>query len=190
MGRIVRSGTIYGKPKIGEAVAQAGNGDAAGKDAEGADNYLERIAKYVPAEIVAFFIFVNSICAGAIDKHISDSSPESFHALLAKALETVTMAGFNVWIVSWGLLLLGFVLTPLYLLAVRDPNDPGEFVGLNIAVALVAFPVWAYAVGAVAFRPWYDGGLASILVAVFSVVSGAISPTLVNKIRIRFGQKS
>ena len=31
-----------------------------------ADNYLERIAKYVPGEVLAFFIFINAILNQAV----------------------------------------------------------------------------------------------------------------------------
>jgi hypothetical protein len=34
--------------------------------ADPADNYLERIAKYVPAEVLAFFIFINAILEQAV----------------------------------------------------------------------------------------------------------------------------
>lgn len=183
MGRIVRSAGTVSKPTIGKATAQAADGDAEVGESRGGDNYLERIAKYIPAEIVAFFIFVNSILGDAIEKNITSSTPETYPALLSKALDTVTMAGIRVWMISWLVIILAFVMTPFYLLALRNPKDSHEHIGLNIIMAMAAFPVWAYAVDAVAFRPWHDGALASVIIAVFSVVSGAISPNLIASIR-------
>ena len=186
MGRIVRSAGMIAEPQIGKAAAQAGDAEGDGTEQKGGDGYLQRVAKYIPAEVVAFFIFVNSILGDAIDKHISDSTPETYPAQLSKALSTAKMAGLSVWSISWGAILLGFIMTLLYLLAVRDPNDKQEHAGLNILVALAAFPVWAYAVDAVAFRPWHDGAFASIILASFSVVSGAISPNLIASIKAAF----
>ena len=68
MGRIVRSSVVSrGRPGLEAAAGaeddeggQNGQGETDTKDGDG---YLDRVAKYVPAEVVAFFIFVNSILA-------------------------------------------------------------------------------------------------------------------------------
>ena len=194
MGRIVRSSApstlIAREIAIGEAVAQ-------GADAEGSpptkkteqkqgDQYLERVVKYIPAEVVAFFIFVNSILGDAIDKAMGIATPEKFPQLLSNALDTSKMAGMSVWTISWIMVFLCLVLSPMYLLTQRDPDDPQERLGLNATMAVLAFPVWAYAVDAVAFRPWHDGALASIVLAAFSIVSGAVSPQLIAWFKDRF----
>lgn len=184
MGRIVRAGSPVVAAGVGRAVAQAGTGEGAGRT--GGDNYLERVAKYVPAEIVAFFIFVNLILSDAIDKEIVNATPESYPTLLKQALQNATMAGINVWAISWVAVGVGLVMIPLYLVSLRDPADPEERIGLNIVMAMAAFPVWAYAVDAVAFRPWHDGALASIVLATFSLISGAVSPTLLSSLKSLF----
>ena len=46
----------------------------------------------------------------------------------------------------------------------------------NAFVSTLAFPFWAYALGAVAFDDHWDGNLAAILLATFTVVSGLIAP--------------
>ena len=43
-------------------------------------------------------------------------------------------------------------------------------------VSTIAFPFWAYLMGAVAFANHHDGNLAAILVLTFTAVSGLVSP--------------
>jgi hypothetical protein len=69
--------------------------------------------------------------------------------------------------------LLGFVLTPLFIWYVREEGDAWF---TNAVVSTLAFPFWAYALGAVAFDAHWDGNLAAILLATFTVVSGLILP--------------
>jgi hypothetical protein len=162
MGRLVR------KPKrassdLGiaglEEVLPPGLGDIAGQQqpAQAADNYLERIAKYVPAEVIAFTIFVNAI----LEQVLRSGGP------------TATMAGLPVSTVALGALAVGFVLTPLFVWYVREEGDAWV---INAFVSTLAFPFWAYALGAAAFNTYWDGNLAAILLATFTIISGLISP--------------
>ena len=121
------------------------------------DNYLERVAKYVPAEPIAFFIFINAILDQA----------------LRTGGKTAMMAGFPVSSIAVGALIAGMVLTPFFIWYVREDGDAWV---VNAFVSTLAFPFWAYALGAVAFSDYRDGNLAAILLAIFTVVSGMISP--------------
>lgn len=76
---------------------------------------------------------------------------------------------------------------PIYLWSAHEKSNQDEWLKLNIFIALLAFPVWAYAVEAVAFRSFYDGTLAAIALAVFTLFSGAISPRLVDELRTKLG---
>jgi hypothetical protein len=122
-----------------------------------ADNYMERIAKYIPGEVLAFFIFIN--------------------AILEQAVRTggkgATMAGIPVTTVAQGALVLCLVLTPLFVCYVREEGDAWI---TNAFVSTLAFPFWAYVLGAVAFDDHWDGNLAAILLATFTVLSGLIAP--------------
>ena len=142
-----------------EEMLPPGLGDIAGQaqPAPPADNYLERIAKYVPAEVIAFTIFVNAI----LEQVLRSSGP------------TATMAGLPVSTVALGALVVGLILTPLFVWYVREEGDAWL---VNAFVSTLAFPFWAYALGAVAFNKYWDGNLAAILLATFTVVSGLISP--------------
>lgn len=198
MGRIVRAkGPSKGEIAIpiGKAIAHAGLEAPQTLDhQEQGDDYLNRVAKYVPAEIVAFFIFVNAILSDALTKSMAQlekvDTNQTTSDLLAKAMTATEMAGFGIASISWALLAIALVMVPVYLISLRDPGDKLEYVGLNIIMSMLAFPVWAYAVDAVAFRPFHDGALASILLATFSIVSGAISPDGLRRIAEVFGWNS
>jgi hypothetical protein len=101
---------VQAKPRV-----QDGGFAAAGEDPVKA--YLERVAKYVPSEIVAGYITVVGMIAGA---------PERTRLPLAI-----------------GVFALCFVLTPIYLNLFAKPNQPRA---VQLTVGSIAFIVWAYAV--------------------------------------------
>jgi len=121
------------------------------------DGYLERIAKYVPAEVLAFSIFINAILDQAMRTGGQDA----------------TMAGIPVMTIALIALAAGTLIAPFFVWYVREEGD--DWI-TNAAVSFVAFPFWAYALGAVAFTGYRDGNLAAILVATFTVMSGVIKP--------------
>ena len=115
------------------------------------------MAKYVPAEIIGASMIVNSILEQA----------------MKSGGKNAAMAGFPVTSIAAGALVLAFVLTPLFCWYVREDGDAWL---VNAFVSTIAFPFWAYLMGAVAFADHHDGNLAAILVLTFTVVSGLISP--------------
>lgn len=190
MGRIVRSGATppraHKSVPVGSALAQSGDAAAESEGQDGTtrgDGYLDRVAKYVPAEIVAFFIFVNGILSDSVNKLISNADAAKYPIQLENALKSASMAGLNVWWISLTMFLIGLLLTPLYFMAVQQPQDKQEQVWMNIVVSMLAFPFWAYAIDAVVFRPWHDGALASIALATFTIVSGAIKPGMFSQFK-------
>lgn len=194
MGRIVRSAVVSrGRPGL-EAVAgaeddeggQNGQGETDSKDGDG---YLDRVAKYVPAEVVAFFIFVNSILVNAVEKPAAKALTDAVAADsknipgdVRAAIYKIEMAGISVWTISWAVLFIALAMTPVYLKSVSDAADNAEAPGANIVMSMLAFPFWAYAVDALAFRPWHDGALASIMLATFTLISGAVRPEYINSV--------
>lgn len=186
MGRLVRSARPRQaeKPTPGVVNPQAGLGEeeAGDEDSEG-DGYLQRVAKYVPAEVIGFYIFVNGLLSDAVNKAVAAAAPAGHAAQLADALEKTQLVGINVWCLS--LVLFGFALLmiPLYFFNMQDEEVEGEHLWLTIVMGLLAFPVWAYAIGALVFREFYDGTLASIGLAIFTVLSGAVKPGLWGRIR-------
>jgi hypothetical protein len=121
------------------------------------DTYLERMVKYVPGEVLAFFMLINAILDQAMKSGGADAA----------------MAGVPVPIIATGALIVGCALTPLFCWYVRHEGDAWI---VNAVVSTVAFPFWAYLMGAVAFAGHHDGNLAAILVMSFTVMSGLIAP--------------
>ena len=159
MGRLVR------KPQVPDLDSQAAGFRGAQSalagmptvKADPGDGYLERMVKYVPAEIIAFSMVINAILEQAM-KSGGD------HA---------AMAGVPVPVIATVALIVACLLTPLFCWYVRQDGDAWVS---NAVVSTIALPFWAYLMGAVAFAPFHDGNLAAILVMSFTVVSGLVAP--------------
>jgi len=115
--------------------------------------YGERVAKYVPSEILAFYAAAVSLIA---------------------SLDIRTNQLKRLWL--FGLMALFFwIVTPLWLArfskeaAIRKTNQ---------LVGFIAFAVWAYAFPAGIFHDFklYDPIIAGLLLMVFTVVSAFITP--------------
>ncbi len=162
MGRLVR---LPREASRTLAAAAAGPRDAAANGTAGdappptidQDDYLLRLAKYVPAEVLAFSILINAI----LDQALRDGG------------KAAAMAGIPVTRIAIAALVLGTMMSPLFVWYVRRKGDAWV---THAGVAFVAFPVWSYAIGAVAFADCRDGNLAAILLASFTVMSGLIKP--------------
>jgi len=148
MGRLVRiarkrEGTAFGSAVDQTPIEQ--------------DDYLLRLAKYVPAETLAFSILINAILDQALRSGGKDA----------------VMGGIPVSTIAIAALIIGTVMSPFYVWYVHQKGDAWV---TNALVSCVAFPFWSYAIGAVAFIDYRDGNLAAILLASFAVVSGLIKP--------------
>jgi hypothetical protein len=161
MGRLVRIPTSAsagpGITGLDEHVLDGLDEDRQSQTAPARDNYLERIAKYFPGEVLAFFIILNAILNQAIQS----------------GGKSATMAGIPVMSVAIGVLAVCTVLVPLFVWYVREKGDAWI---INAFVSTLAFPFWTYALGATAFADHWDGNLAAILLATFTAVSGLIAP--------------
>jgi len=123
------------------------------------DNYLERMVKYIPGEVIGFSMLINAILDQA-----------------QKAGGTnAAMAGLPIGVIATGALLVGLILTPLFCWYVREDGDAWI---TNAVVSTIAFPFWSYLMGAVAFAKFHDGNLAVILILTFTAVSGLVTPVL------------
>ncbi|HUZ31419.1 MAG TPA: hypothetical protein VMV19_04830 [Xanthobacteraceae bacterium] len=159
MGRLVR------KPQAAEIdllagledVLQSGGNTAPVAQLDPGDGYLERMVKYVPAEVIAFLMLINAILAQAMQA----GGPNA------------AMARVPVPMIAAASLLIACALTPIYCWYVRKDGDAWL---LNAVVSTIALPFWAYLMGAVAFADFHDGDLAAILIISFTVVSGLVAP--------------
>jgi hypothetical protein len=163
MGRLVR------KPTLPSAEPAQTGGDFGGMfqtaartrpavEAVPGDDYLLRMAKYVPAEVLGFSMLVNAILAQAMS-----------------AGDNATMAGLSVTSIAVCALIVGCILTPLFCWYVREDGDAWI---TNAVVSTIAFPFWSYLMGAVAFAKFHDGNLAVILILTFTAVSGLVAPVV------------
>jgi hypothetical protein len=153
MGRLVRKPQVpdFDSQVAGLNGVQSGLAGRQMVKADPGDGYLERMVKYVPAEIIAFSMVINAILEQAM-KSGGD------HA---------AMAGVPVPVIAAVALVVACLLTPLFCWYVRQDGDACV---TNAVVSTIALPFWAYLMGAVAFAPYHDGNLAAILVMSFTVV--------------------
>jgi hypothetical protein len=157
MGRLVRKPQIADFGLHFEGLEDVIQSPSPATGAAAGDNYIERVVKYVPAEIIGGSMVVNAILSQA----------------MTSAGHSATMAGFPVAFIADGALIIGFLLTPLFCWYVREDGDAWV---INALVSTLAFPFWAYLMGAVAFAGHYDGNLAAIVVLTFTAISGLVSP--------------
>jgi hypothetical protein len=159
MGRLVRKPQIadFDAPLFEDGDLPADPAVTPITQADPGDTYLERMVKYVPGEVLAFFMLVNAI----LDQAMKSGGPDA------------AMAGVPVPMIAAGALIVACALTPLFCWYVRQEGDAWV---INAVVSTLAFPFWAYLMGAVAFASHHDGNLAAILVMSFTVMSGLIAP--------------
>jgi hypothetical protein len=160
MGRLVRKPRVVNLDSQIAALEGAVQSDLCGMQAAKADpgdGYLERMVKYVPAEIIAFSMVINAILEQAMKSGDGHAA----------------MAGIPVPGIAAAALIIACLLTPLFCWYVRQDGDAWV---ANAVVSTIALPFWAYLMGAVAFAPFHDGNLAAILVMSFTVVSGLVAP--------------
>jgi hypothetical protein len=138
---------IFASESVGNHVAKA----------EPGDGYLERAVKYVPAEIIAFSMIINAI----LDQAVKNGGPNAL------------MTGLPVTMIAWASLLAAMVLTPIFCWYVQRDGDAWI---ANAIISTLAFPFWAYLMGAVEFADFHDGNLAVILLLAFTAVSGLVTP--------------
>ncbi len=162
MGRLVRKPTLptaevtHATSDFG-GIFQAPARTRPAVEAIPGDDYLLRIVKYVPAEVLGFSMLVNSILSQAM---ISGG-------------DSATMAGVSVTTIAIIALVVGCLLTPVFCWYVHEDGDAWI---TNATVSTVAFPFWSYLMGAVAFGKIHDGNLAVILILTFTAVSGLVAP--------------
>ncbi len=112
-------------------------------------DYLEKIAKLVPSEIIAGYIAIIGFVPS-----IKIIPPES--------LKFVYVSAF----------VLCLIITGWYIKLQAEKGKPYK---IHLIVSMVAFMVWAYAIsGHVVFPSFHDVAIGSILLVLFSLISGKI----------------
>lgn len=125
------------------------------KETAPADNkvmdYLDKVSKLVPAEILAAYLTMFG---------------------LVESIKSATTQLVSMWIVFAA----GSILTPIYLNLAAEAGKPKT---RHLILSTIAFLVWAYVttgktLSASFAADAYDPAVASIVLILFSVISGAI----------------
>lgn len=109
------------------------------------DGYFDRLFKYIPAEIVAGYIFVLGL------------------------LKQLTNTG-EVRILQWLLFIIFCILTPLYLWRVQKVLKLQQHI-----ISVLAFIIWVFALGGpFTLFAWYNPVYGAILLPVFTLLAAII----------------
>lgn len=124
------------------------------------DDYRDRLIKYIPAESVALYV--------AVDKMVN--SHYGLSMLTADSVVSTQAA-----LVSWAILILGIVGTPIYLYRRKLPGQPWV---LNASISTIAFVLWAYTLSGSVFlvHQWYSVFAAGLFAPIFTFVAGFFEP--------------
>jgi hypothetical protein len=145
--RIISKRTIAAYEKAGVAAPQTQP-----------DGYLSRLIKYIPSEVIAIFLVVNSLAAGQ-----------------------ATIGGVKVpfqltdqqYFIAFAVFL---VITPIYVWRVTSVPKMKPATG-QIIISIISFATWAYATGKpFTHTQYYNPLLAAVLVPVVALLAGLIDP--------------
>jgi hypothetical protein len=116
---------------------------------EGGDDYFGRLAKYIPAEIVALYLAATDVVPAA-------------------ELDRVKILCIIFWVC--------LVLTPIYLALTTREGAKGPL-WLQIVLATIAFPIWVLAIGGGCFElPKERAFIGSLVLMLATFVFGLIKP--------------
>jgi hypothetical protein len=114
------------------------------------DDYLSRVLKYIPAEIVALYV-----SAGGV---VPKDHPHKF-------------------VILWTILILCGIATPIYMFVFARDEVTKKPIWKQIVVATIAFPVWAFALGGPFIDlAWYEPFIGSLVLMFVTFVLGAMKP--------------
>ena len=169
MSRLVRRDVRLGNRAFGlqaspvraqiAMVAPAVANQAAAADQTDTDDYTTRIVKYIPAEVVAFYLAADKLFAKATDvvnANIADIFVRDHLRYFSIAVFVIALVG-----------------TPFYIRQQATGDEPWR---VQAALSTLAFLIWAYAVQGQIFAPVYSSAIAAFLLLVFTFASGFVKP--------------
>jgi hypothetical protein len=117
-----------------------------------ADNYISRVLKYIPSEIVMAYVAVDGILRSSYDPH---------------GLHERQILSRLLWITLFALT----VLTPLWLWRVMRVRRP-----LQLFLSTLSVPVWLFALGGpFTFLSWYEPAFGAIALPFYTLIVPIIS---------------
>ena len=142
---------------------------AAGGSVTQVDNYAARMVKYVPSEVIAFYL--------AADKLFDplSTTPQTTEQAASSGMVTNFVNG-NGPLFALAIFFLGLVATPLY---IRLQAEKEQVWGVHAVMSTVAYIIWTYATQGGVFSSYglYDPRFASLLVLVYTLLSGFVVPS-------------
>jgi hypothetical protein len=139
MGREVITEADVEEAKLRKAAA---GGLAAGAERiSTADDYKDRLMKYIPAEVVSLYLF------------------------LVGLLRTVNEQGLRAYL-EWGVFIVMLLMTPFFLHLVQKVKKKQQ-----LGISTVSFAVWAFALGGPFTQlpyPWYHPIYGALLLPIFT----------------------
>ena len=138
----------------------------------GGDGYMDRIAKYIPSEVVAGYMSLDRLLIPSPEVARAPGALASVDPALAKLMPYLPM----------GVFVLALIFTPLYIMQVARRSGPGTPWITQAVLSTLAFIVWAYATQGSVFshNELYSNTIAGALVIVFSLASGLFTPSAVD----------
>lgn len=116
--------------------------DALSEDVPTLENYMEKVTKLIPSEIIVAYLLLIGM-ADSVDE--------------------------DIW--KWIVLVICFVLTPVYLNTFAKDAKPKRN---HLILSTIAFLVWAYAISGDKFIETFNSITAAIILIVFSLISAVI----------------
>jgi hypothetical protein len=128
---------------------------AGAKETTQVDNYAARIAKYVPAEVIAFYVAADKLFVPA------SSSAPSGSPVVGISPITSFIDTHGVYFAA-GIFFFALLATPLYILQQSEKGQPWS---VHATMSSIAFVIWSYATQGALFQVsgLYDARLGSLL---------------------------
>jgi len=123
------------------------------------DDYTTRIVKYIPAEVVAFYLAADKLFVKAADV---------VNANIAEIFVNNHLRYF-----STAVFVIGLFGTPFYMRQQATGDEPWQ---VQASVSTIAFVIWAYAIQGQIFASVYSSAIAAFLLLVFTFASGFVKP--------------
>lgn len=143
----------------GSGTGGTGNATGPGGNSDDYQGYLDRIQSYIPAEVIALFILVNSVMGSTDDPVYEGWSYDDMAGVLA--------------------LIIGLIACFVYA-AVAASNDGNPAWRTQAMMWGVAFLIWVYAIDAkvlTAFNIELVPAFSTLLLATFTLASGFVVPS-------------
>ncbi len=149
----------------------------------GGDTYLDRIAKYVPAEVMAGYMSLDRLVAPGSGAAAAKTRSAEAAGAAAISAPAVPVTGAELLSANLPMIVFAFalLLTPFYIMQLARRSEPGTPWVTHAVVATLAFLVWAYSMqgGIFTQHQMYDPQVAGVVLVAFSIVSGLFTPAAV-----------